>query len=418
MDDYCSMLHPLSRNAVGRLENKPEIGLGQDPPSYNRCSGLYKDVGELKTEMEGKWSQANLKQNGKTARNKFALNLRTPLPDFDFAMRNRDRTAATFPQSQQRHQKFVKDEAKRSQVVQQQTKTYSSEPGTVEYCSCNFHKPQLIKETSFSIQNNDYGQTEFMSEMSQNTNSNDFEFNNYRNSRKMSCHDLTTQCNGRILKPKSYVMTSHPENFVQHSNFTSSLQDAPHSSTCNHMARLQPFNNSSSTIQEFPLDRGRFPSTRWKANVSSRHRRRPVKRKPNTCRGVQRSTTFKRSKASNHRRAVRNSVLEMDAAYQRANGPNYYIKDNIYAALFATFFCFFPLGIASLCYTYKVRKELTKNEREKAFNSSLIGRKLAHTAIMIGVTAIAYTGIFFIVRANVRFAFVEYDYYMPDYNPG
>ena len=64
-----------------------------------------------------------------------------------------------------------------------------------------------------------------------------------------------------------------------------------------------------------------------------------------------------------------------------------------------------------------MRAYLAVSNREKAQQSSLIGRKLAQTGVMIGITALAYLFVYYAIKSNIPYA-VEYDYYLPEYGVG
>ena len=61
---------------------------------------------------------------------------------------------------------------------------------------------------------------------------------------------------------------------------------------------------------------------------------------------------------------------------------------------------------------------LAVSNRQKAQECSLVGRKLANTGIMLGITAILYILVYFMLKMNIPYASVEYDYYLPEYAIG
>jgi len=71
--------------------------------------------------------------------------------------------------------------------------------------------------------------------------------------------------------------------------------------------------------------------------------------------------------------------------------------------------------IMTVFISFQVRTYRADGNHEMAQQSSLLGRKLANTGIMLGMLAIACGLFYFIIYINIPYISVEYSYYLPEY---
>ncbi|XP_018669802.2 uncharacterized protein LOC108949972 [Ciona intestinalis] len=211
------------------------------------------------------------------------------------------------------------------------------------------------------------------------------------------------QCRG-----SDRLARSLPHDIVKIGGFSQSMTSSPAITLCSSGMQPCDVTNSyklSKAIAKSPVSRVR---SRKSALRKTRRRQRT---------GSSVKTRHCRKRA----RLRRNSNLYTKKVYYKSTNRSIYAEpasDNFFLALFASLFCCLPLGLASLCYTYKVKKHLANKDHDKAHMSSLLGRSLANTGVMLGITGLAITLVFFIVRANMPYASMEYDYYLPEYMSG
>ncbi|XP_077974065.1 uncharacterized protein LOC120347267 [Styela clava] len=142
---------------------------------------------------------------------------------------------------------------------------------------------------------------------------------------------------------------------------------------------------------------GGIPRNRSRPDVATRH---VVVTRPK-----RRSKNYYRRKRANKIRKLKTRTITENPSL---------ISDNLFIAMVSTLFCFLPLGIVALYYTWKVQKSLSENKIDDARLYSLKGRKFANTGIMMGITGLALVVLILLVKDNVPYSSLEYDYYLPD----
>jgi len=161
-----------------------------------------------------------------------------------------------------------------------------------------------------------------------------------------------------------------------------------------------------------------------KAKVRKRKvRRRSWRKSSLTCERIEEDRRRRRNYKILHRRRassisvqktrnVTKSMKCMLAVKKQRVNP---LSDRLCFAIYATFCCCLPIGLASIFFSLKVRKHLRNDKREKAMLSSLMSRKLASAAVVCGLVISAVSFIYYFVQMTEPYATSDYDYYFPEY---